>query len=401
MDTPSQGYVTSSIERGADARLASIDIFRGLTLLCMLFVNDLWSLHDIPAWLEHAPAEADALGFADVVFPAFLFIVGLSIPLALERRLRRGDSLFGVARHVTLRFLALLVMGLFHVNMEYSTSELLPIPRGLWSILMTLAFFLIWNAYETEGIRVRFLQGIGIALLAGMALTYRGGSAEAPTGMQAHWWGILGLIGWAYLLCSVLYLCLRRHPVLAWLVGFVLLLLNMQECWAAGRSSLRLVISASNHALVWAGVLTTLLAVRLGSDERKRPTGWVFLGPAAAFLSAGLILRPLWGISKIRATPSWTLVCTGIALVAWTLLRWIADRRRQTRWCHWLAPAARSTLTCYLLPYLIYPLAAATGLTLPPLLTGGLPGLCKSLAFALLIITLAGLLERTRIRLKI
>lgn len=70
-------------------------------------------------------------------------------------------------------------------------------------------------------------------------------------------------------------------------------------------------------------------------------------------------------------------------------------RRRQTRWCRWLAPAARNTLTCYLLPYLVCPLFTATGLTLPSLLTGGLPGLCKSLAFALLIIALAGLLERS------
>ncbi|MBE9517842.1 MAG: DUF1624 domain-containing protein, partial [Bacteroidetes bacterium] len=61
----------------ASNRLKSIDILRALTMLLMIFVNDLWSLTDIPAWLEHKAANEDGMGLADVVFPAFLLIVGL------------------------------------------------------------------------------------------------------------------------------------------------------------------------------------------------------------------------------------------------------------------------------------------------------------------------------------
>ena len=57
-------------------RLGSIDVIRALTMYFMVFVNDLWTDKDIPAWLEHAPGKADAMGFADIIFPAFLFIVG-------------------------------------------------------------------------------------------------------------------------------------------------------------------------------------------------------------------------------------------------------------------------------------------------------------------------------------
>lgn len=60
-------------------RLLSIDAFRAVTLLLMIFVNDFGTLREIPEWLGHAREEDDAMGFSDVIFPAFLFIVGLSM----------------------------------------------------------------------------------------------------------------------------------------------------------------------------------------------------------------------------------------------------------------------------------------------------------------------------------
>ncbi len=58
----------------------------------MIFVNDLWSLTHVPRWLLHTAAEEDGMGLSDVVFPAFLFIVGLSIPHALKARLEKSRS---------------------------------------------------------------------------------------------------------------------------------------------------------------------------------------------------------------------------------------------------------------------------------------------------------------------
>ena len=73
-------------------RLASIDAFRALTMFFMIFVNDLVMDRQIPDWLEHAREGEDRLGFADTIFPAFLFIVGLSIPLAIRYGQERGFS---------------------------------------------------------------------------------------------------------------------------------------------------------------------------------------------------------------------------------------------------------------------------------------------------------------------
>ena len=63
-----------------DNRIASIDILRALTMLLMIWVNDFWTLYNVPKWLQHAKATEDYLGFSDIILPLFLFIVGLSIP---------------------------------------------------------------------------------------------------------------------------------------------------------------------------------------------------------------------------------------------------------------------------------------------------------------------------------
>jgi len=81
-------------------RLKSIDILRALTMLLMIFVNDLWTLTNIPEWLGHKAAHEDGMGLADVVFPAFLLIVGLSIPHAIGSRLKKVDTKVQILWHI-------------------------------------------------------------------------------------------------------------------------------------------------------------------------------------------------------------------------------------------------------------------------------------------------------------
>ena len=57
-------------------------------MILMIWVNDFWTLISIPKWLKHAPAEEDYLGFSDLIFPWFLFAMGLSIPFAFSYRLK-------------------------------------------------------------------------------------------------------------------------------------------------------------------------------------------------------------------------------------------------------------------------------------------------------------------------
>ena len=88
-------------------RIASIDILRALTMVLMIWVNDFWSLTGVPKWLEHANATEDYLGFSDVIFPLFLFIVGLSIPYAIEYRIKLKESNLIIAKHILIRTFSL------------------------------------------------------------------------------------------------------------------------------------------------------------------------------------------------------------------------------------------------------------------------------------------------------
>jgi predicted acyltransferase len=97
-------------------RIATIDILRALTMVLMIFVNDLWSLKGIPEWLGHVERGVDGIGLADVVFPAFLFIVGLSLPFAVNNRRKKGDTNWQLMQHILIRTIALLIMGVFLVN---------------------------------------------------------------------------------------------------------------------------------------------------------------------------------------------------------------------------------------------------------------------------------------------
>ena len=388
-------------------RIASIDIFRALTMFLMIFVNDLWTLNEVPDWLGHTNANDDGMGLADWVFPGFLFIVGLSIPFAIEARNKKGESKLVIFRHILKRSFALITMGFFMVNLENINSDLLPFSKYIWQILMATAIVLIWNVYPkhkaTKKIPEWAMQLTGIAILLFLSIIYKSGSIDNPVWLKPHWWGILGIIGWSYLLCATLYLLIGKKILYIGLLLIFFLALNVLDFIQPFGidSSLNLMVSASNHASVTSGILATLLYIRFGKiDKPFRFLSLIFF-LSIALIVFGIATRPEWGISKIRATPSWTSICAGISLVTFGVLFIISDILKKTRWASFIGPAGRSTLTCYLMPYFYYAIMMLVGIFLPEILKTGILGIVKSLLFAWIIIYITGLLEKVNIRLRI
>ncbi len=138
-------------------RFLFIDIFRALTMLLMIFVNDFWSLTGIPTWLGHADVNQDFLGFSDIIFPCFLFIVGMAIPYAIRNRIAKGENHLQILKHILLRSLALLVMGFFTVNISGLNVQASGVSREVFQVLMVAAFFLIWNWYPESTTRKKYL----------------------------------------------------------------------------------------------------------------------------------------------------------------------------------------------------------------------------------------------------
>jgi heparan-alpha-glucosaminide N-acetyltransferase len=388
-------------------RILSVDIFRAVTMLLMIFVNDLWTLQGVPQWLEHTTANEDGMGLADTVFPAFLFIVGLSIPFAIGSRIVRGDSKYSILLHILRRTLALVLMGFFMVNQENFNDQVPEMVRMLWDILMIIAFILIWNNYEGKKVfgkvPVWLFQVTGIAILLVLAFIYKGGTAGDPQWMKPHWWGILGLIGWAYLVCACICLFSQNRMgiiIPAWLILNALNLLEVIPN-SLPLPRLQLIVSASNHVLVMSGVLVTMIYLRIREKENFAVFGLLLLMLAGLCIAYGFGVRPYGGISKILATPSWTSICAGISMAVFLIIFIIADVLHYSRWSSIIMPAGQSTLTCYLLPGLLYPLLYPLQQMLPASFLTGMAGLIKSLLFALLTVIIAGWLQKIHIRLKI
>jgi predicted acyltransferase len=92
--------------------------------------------------------------FVDLVFPAFLFIVGMSVPFAFNARLLKGDSTKTIWKHTFKRALALIIIGVFMVNAEYGydASKMIITP-AFWGLLAYLMPIPIWNKYPYSGYR--------------------------------------------------------------------------------------------------------------------------------------------------------------------------------------------------------------------------------------------------------
>jgi predicted acyltransferase len=97
----------SSNER---ARLASVDALRGLTVAAMLLVNDPGDWGHVYAPLEHA--DWNGCTPTDLVFPFFLFVVGVSLSLSLGPRIDAGADARALRRTVWLRALRIVLLGL-------------------------------------------------------------------------------------------------------------------------------------------------------------------------------------------------------------------------------------------------------------------------------------------------
>ena len=88
-------------------------------------------------------------------------------------------------------------------------------------------------------------------------------------------------------------------------------------------------------------------------------------------------------------------------MLCFALFYGLADLRGYSLWPRLLLPAGVATLTCYLVPYVAYPLLQRLPVDLPPTLSSGAAGLLTSALFALAVVMLTGGLNRIGIRLKI
>jgi predicted acyltransferase len=390
-------------------RIRSIDAFRGITILVMIFVNDVAGVSGIPGWMKHKPADADAMTFVDVVFPAFLFIVGMSIPFAINRRLAKGDAFWKLQSHIIWRVAGLLILGVFMVNAEGGYNErAMGMSIAAWSLLFYLCAILVWNVYTFKNKKWKYLlQGAGAIGLLMLAWVYRGDDVGSE-GIKPRWWGILGLIGWSYLYGCIIYQLSRGR---VWLLLFAVATCIAWYCiarsdFSKGSTVLEWMSSTSGHAAHTSIVVCGIVLSVLFFDEKiattvQRQFAYAALLALACF-AAGYLIRPYYFISKIYATPTWCLYCSAICIVLFSILYWFTDIKKRYKWTGFFQPAASNALLVYILPNIIYYTQALFSWHfMPAVFHKGLLGIAWSALYAVVIMLLAFGLNKLKIRLQL
>ena len=390
-------------------RIASVDIMRGLTLLLMLFVNDL-NMKVAPAWLGHTEADFDGMGLADWVFPGFLFIVGMAIPFAISGRIKRNEPVSGILLHIAIRTISLLVIGILMLNSGRVNPEATGMNRNLWALLMYISVFLIWNDYPKGKHKLLFiiLRAAGVATLIFLAIIFRSGSVDDPGWMITGWWGILGLIGWGYLTASLIYVAFRDS--VAWTMAAVIFFMMINILDQSGvlgfldpvKPVLGIIIQGNVPLIVLTGMFAGILIRKLKeSGDEKIILMLVVMGIIS--LALGFFLRKWFIISKLLATPSWGMICSGISFLAFAAIYWLADVKGLIGWADFVRPAGRYSLTTYLAPNILY---HAIWMSSVPVLiykqsSEPLVVILGSIAWALLMSGLTAILARMHIKLRL
>ena len=393
------------------ARVYAVDVLRGLTILLMVFVNEVAGVRNIPAAIQHVKRGVDGMTIVDWVFAGFLFVVGMSVPLALNQRILKGDTFWQLQKHIALRVIALLVLGVLMVNAEsHYQGQPLFIPLALWTLLIYPFAILVWNVYKSEDQRkVLLMKGIGVAGLLTLAFIYRTGGEEAGGFIRPRWWGILGLIGWAYLAGSLIYQLVRgnKYGLFGGIaVCTALYALNKAGLVTEGSTAawwLRTLASHSTStALVLSGMLLTILffdQTQPASLKRRVLEVLIF---TAILLVAGMLLRPYYALAKLGATPTWGMYSASFAIIAFLVIYWIVDVQGYQGWTRFFAPAAANPLLTYLIPFVFWALYSLFDFyPLPDAWKTEIAGVLYCLAYAVFVAWLAGRLNKAGIKLQL
>ena len=325
-------------QAGTTGRLVSLDAFRGIVMAFMILVNTPGDGRHVYWPLAHA--EWHGWTPTDVVFPSFLWIVGLAMTLSLGRRLARGDSraaLFGTAFR---RAAILFVLGvLIYVYPEFNL--------------------------HTERI-LGVLQRIAICyfVAAAIFLTTR----------------LRGQIVWIVSLMAVYWLLMAFVPVPGYGAGR----LDVEGNFAHYID--RIVLGSHNY--IWTktwdpeGIVSTLPAIAtcllgivaghiVGARRSLGGRSLQLLGLGAILLAAGLVCNIWLPINKKLWTDSFTLFMAGLDFIMFAGFLWLVDGlgwRRVVKplvimgsnaiviylasefldealgWVHWSGPAGRVSL---------------------------------------------------------
>ena len=281
-------------------RLVSLDVFRGLTVMLMTIVNNPGDWGHIYPPLEHA--EWDGCTPTDLVFPFFLFIVGVSLAYALASARRDkaplGPVLARVARRAAILF-GLGVLTSLYPHFDFSTVRIMGVLQRIALVYFGCSLIYLISGWRTQVILlVIFLIGYAALMQLVPVPGFGPANLESTTNLGA------------------------------WLDRTVL---TEPHLWKTSRTwdpeGLLGTLPALGTGLL--GLLTGQWLRWPGPTRISKSAGLALAGTLA--IALGLVWNHWFPINKALWTSSYVLFAGGLALGLLALLYWLCDVRGHRR----------------------------------------------------------------------
>ncbi|HKO44767.1 MAG TPA: DUF5009 domain-containing protein [Pyrinomonadaceae bacterium] len=280
-------------------RLISLDVFRGITIAGMVLVNNPGSWSTIYWPLAHA--EWHGWTPTDLVFPFFLFIVGVAIPIALGKRVDTGGSKRDLYWKIVRRTLIIFALGIFLAGFPYFPLSTIRIPGVLQRIAVCYLFASI--IFLNTKVRTQIIITVGLSILYWALMT----KVPAP-GFGAG--------------------DLSKEGSLA---SYIDRTIFGPHIWRQGK-----VYDPEGLLSTIPAIATTLMGVITGQWLRTEKSAYE---KVAGMFAAGvgcMVIGWMWNawfpINKSLWTSSYVFFTGGLALLVLALCYWIIDIRKHTAW---------------------------------------------------------------------
>ncbi len=308
-------------------RLMSLDVFRGATIASMILVNNPGSWDAVYTPLEHA--DWHGWTFTDLVFPFFLWIVGVAITLSMARRVAEGADKSRLLLHIVRRAVLIFLVGELLSLVPYFRFSTVRIPGVLQRI--AICYLIAATIFLFTNLRGRVLWIAGLLAAWWMLVMFVAapgstpGFLDRPEGTLQQYWDGLFLSGHMY---------------------------SQTKTWDPEG----ILSTLPAIATVLFGILAGMLLQAKKTMEEK--TAWMFLlGNLLIF--AGLILSTWVPINKKLWTSSYAVFMAGMAWVVFAGCYWLIDVQKWRRFAKPFAIYGMNAITVYVLSGVI---AKALGL---------------------------------------
>ena len=296
------------------SRLRSLDAFRGLTVAGMILVNNPGTWGAMYPPLAHA--EWDGWTPTDLIFPFFVFIMGMSAALVIPRRLAEGVPRATVSRQVVVRGLLLILIGLLLAGFpkyDLATIRIPGVLARLGACYLATGLILTWSTPKMwERLIALLLLGYWLALLAIPVPEY-GAGILAPDGNLPQYIDaiVLGVHRWKT----------------NWDPEGIL-------------STFPAIATCLIGAWTW---------IRIKAEEGIERRSLTLMACGAAFLLLGWSWSWVCPINKNLWSSSYVLWTAGMAMEVLALMMWVMDGLGRTRWARPFEEYGKNALALFVL----------------------------------------------------